>query len=193
MYALPSSDFYDVTSGGNSGFQATTGYDKVTGLGTPNANAIVTNLVYGTSTTTTTTTTKASATTTTSRSTTTTAPPAPTPPAPCGLRTPPASPTKPPSAGSWSNKSGWSGFQRGGFSRGNRLAIANPPAAAPVSTSTPATPKSRLAAALHGLAELAVRIAQASRSTSVAVVTPQPEASVSLSLATESAGHRCLL
>ena len=31
IYALPSSDFYDVTSGGNHGYRATTGYDEVTG------------------------------------------------------------------------------------------------------------------------------------------------------------------
>ena len=47
LYALPSSDFYDVTSGHNNEYSATTGYDGVTGLGAPNANLIVENLVYG--------------------------------------------------------------------------------------------------------------------------------------------------
>ncbi len=51
IYALPSSDSYDVTAGGNSGFVATAGYDDVTGLGAPNATAIVRHLVYGLSAT----------------------------------------------------------------------------------------------------------------------------------------------
>jgi V8-like Glu-specific endopeptidase len=40
VYALPSSDFHDVTTGNNSGFQAGTGYDLVTGRGTPKANLV---------------------------------------------------------------------------------------------------------------------------------------------------------
>jgi hypothetical protein len=49
MYALPGGDFYDVTSGSNQSSSATVGYDMVTGLGTPNANLIINNLVYGVS------------------------------------------------------------------------------------------------------------------------------------------------
>ena len=52
LYALPSSDFYDVTSGSNRGYRATTGYDEVTGLGAPLANLVIHNLVYGNGTTT---------------------------------------------------------------------------------------------------------------------------------------------
>ena len=40
LYALPSSDFHDITTGDN-GFPATTGYDLATGLGTPIANLLV--------------------------------------------------------------------------------------------------------------------------------------------------------
>ena len=40
LYSLPSSDFNDVTTGYN-GYSATTGYDLVTGLGTPKANLLV--------------------------------------------------------------------------------------------------------------------------------------------------------
>ncbi len=54
LYALPKSDFYDVTSGQNNDYSATPGYDMVTGLGAPNANLIVQNLVYGLSAPTTT-------------------------------------------------------------------------------------------------------------------------------------------
>jgi subtilase family serine protease len=49
LYALPSSDFYDVTSGSNIGYKAAAGYDLVTGLGAPNANLIINHLVYGVS------------------------------------------------------------------------------------------------------------------------------------------------
>jgi hypothetical protein len=41
LYSLPSSDFHDVTSGGNGTYSAGTGYDLVTGLGTPVANLLV--------------------------------------------------------------------------------------------------------------------------------------------------------
>jgi len=41
---LPASDFHDVTTG-NNGYQATAGYDLVTGRGTPLANAVVRSLV----------------------------------------------------------------------------------------------------------------------------------------------------
>ncbi len=54
LYALPSSDFNDVTSGSN-GYFATTGYDLVTGLGSPRTAQLVAGLLAdatGTSTTT---------------------------------------------------------------------------------------------------------------------------------------------
>ena len=41
LYAIPSSDFNDVTSGGNGVFAAGPGYDEATGLGTPRANWLV--------------------------------------------------------------------------------------------------------------------------------------------------------
>jgi hypothetical protein len=44
LYALPSSDFHDVTSGSN-GYLATTGYDLVTGLGSPKANLVVAGIL----------------------------------------------------------------------------------------------------------------------------------------------------
>ena len=48
IYAIPSADFHDVTTGGNSGFNAGPGYDLVTGLGTPRANLLVPDLAsYG--------------------------------------------------------------------------------------------------------------------------------------------------
>ena len=43
IYALPSSEFHDITSG-NNGFSAGAGYDLVTGLGTPIANLMVPDL-----------------------------------------------------------------------------------------------------------------------------------------------------
>ncbi len=47
LYSLPSSDFHDITSGYN-GFSATTGYDEVTGLGSPIANLLIPGLIaYG--------------------------------------------------------------------------------------------------------------------------------------------------
>jgi subtilase family serine protease len=51
LYSLPESDFHDITSGSNGGFNAGPGYDEVTGLGTPVANLLVPGLVaYGTAT-----------------------------------------------------------------------------------------------------------------------------------------------
>ncbi|HUB23924.1 MAG TPA: S53 family peptidase, partial [Tepidisphaeraceae bacterium] len=47
LYTLPSSDFYDVTSG-NNGLAAGHGYDLVTGLGTPIAPAIVSDMASAT-------------------------------------------------------------------------------------------------------------------------------------------------
>ncbi len=44
LYNLPNSDFNDITSGSNGGFSAGVGYDLVTGLGTPVANQLVTDL-----------------------------------------------------------------------------------------------------------------------------------------------------
>jgi hypothetical protein len=46
LYSLPSSDFHDITSGGNGGFRAGPGYDEVTGLGTPRANVLVPDLAH---------------------------------------------------------------------------------------------------------------------------------------------------
>ncbi len=43
LYALPAGDFHDITSGSN-GDEATTGYDMVTGLGSPKANLLVSDL-----------------------------------------------------------------------------------------------------------------------------------------------------
>jgi hypothetical protein len=45
LYSLPSSDFRDVTSGSNGAYSAGTGYDLVTGRGTPTANVLVPDLV----------------------------------------------------------------------------------------------------------------------------------------------------
>ena len=44
LYSLPSSDFHESTSGSN-GYNATAGYNLVTGLGSPKANLIVAGLV----------------------------------------------------------------------------------------------------------------------------------------------------
>jgi hypothetical protein len=44
LYALPKTDFHDITSGFN-GYSATAGYDLVSGLGTPRANLLVTGLL----------------------------------------------------------------------------------------------------------------------------------------------------
>jgi subtilase family serine protease len=44
LYNLPSSDYHDVTSGFN-GYNATPGYDLVTGLGTPKANTVIAGLL----------------------------------------------------------------------------------------------------------------------------------------------------
>ena len=55
LYSLPSSDFHDVTSGTSTGsprYSAATGYDLVTGRGSPYANLVVSGLV-GSGTTTT--------------------------------------------------------------------------------------------------------------------------------------------
>lgn len=47
VYQLPSADFHDITSGSN-GYSAGAGYDLVTGLGSPLANLVVSDLVAGT-------------------------------------------------------------------------------------------------------------------------------------------------
>jgi hypothetical protein len=44
LYRLPSSDFHDISTGAN-GYSATTGYDLVTGLGSPKANLLVASLL----------------------------------------------------------------------------------------------------------------------------------------------------
>jgi hypothetical protein len=51
LYALPSGDFHDITSGTSTGsphFSAAAGYDLVTGLGSPVANRVVADLVGST-------------------------------------------------------------------------------------------------------------------------------------------------
>ena len=48
LYNLPYTDYHDVTTGSNGGFNAGPGYDAVTGLGTPIANLLVPDLAaYG--------------------------------------------------------------------------------------------------------------------------------------------------
>ncbi len=44
LYSLSTADFHDITSGSNGGFSAHSGYDEVTGLGTPTANKLVPDL-----------------------------------------------------------------------------------------------------------------------------------------------------
>ena len=44
LYSLPSYDFNDIVAGDNEGNGATSGYDMVTGLGTPRANVLVPDL-----------------------------------------------------------------------------------------------------------------------------------------------------
>src|SRR5207249_2488905 len=44
VYAMPGTNFHDITSG-NNGYAATTGYDLVTGRGTPKANLVIGYLV----------------------------------------------------------------------------------------------------------------------------------------------------
>jgi hypothetical protein len=45
LYALPPSDYHDITSGSNGGYSAGPGYDLVTGLGSPYANLIAPALI----------------------------------------------------------------------------------------------------------------------------------------------------
>jgi hypothetical protein len=47
LYQLPQSDFHDITSGGNGHFNAHSGYDLVTGRGSPKADKIAADLVGG--------------------------------------------------------------------------------------------------------------------------------------------------
>jgi subtilase family serine protease len=47
LYSLPASAFHDVTRGGNGVYSAGTGYDAVTGLGSPVANVLINDLVNG--------------------------------------------------------------------------------------------------------------------------------------------------
>ncbi len=44
LYSLPSSDFHEITTGFN-GYYATTGYNLVTGLGSPNANLVIAGIL----------------------------------------------------------------------------------------------------------------------------------------------------
>ena len=46
LYSLPSADFHDITSGSNGSYVAGTGYDEVTGLGTPVANLLAPDLAF---------------------------------------------------------------------------------------------------------------------------------------------------
>ncbi len=49
LYAISTTDFNDITSGNNGVFSAGTGYDEVTGLGSPNAPSLMASLsTYGT-------------------------------------------------------------------------------------------------------------------------------------------------
>jgi hypothetical protein len=49
LYAIPSTDFNDITTGSNGVFSAGPGYDEVTGLGTPIAPSLIASLsTYGT-------------------------------------------------------------------------------------------------------------------------------------------------
>ena len=45
LMSLSSSDFHDITTGSNGAYKATTGYDVVTGRGTPIANLVVNGLI----------------------------------------------------------------------------------------------------------------------------------------------------
>ncbi|HVS71512.1 MAG TPA: proprotein convertase P-domain-containing protein [Phycisphaerae bacterium] len=45
IYSLPSTDFHDITSGSNGAFSAKTGYDLVTGRGSPIANLLIPDMV----------------------------------------------------------------------------------------------------------------------------------------------------
>jgi SdrD B-like domain len=47
LYTLSSSDFHDVTSGSNGGFSATSGYDAVTGRGSPLGASLIPDLAGG--------------------------------------------------------------------------------------------------------------------------------------------------
>lgn len=49
IYTLPSSDFHDITSGSNGAYSAGTGYDLVTGRGSPKAILVVAGLLTATS------------------------------------------------------------------------------------------------------------------------------------------------
>jgi hypothetical protein len=46
LYALPAADFHDINSGSNGSFSAGTGYDEVTGRGTPVANLLAPDLAF---------------------------------------------------------------------------------------------------------------------------------------------------
>ncbi len=49
LYAMPSTDFNDIVTGSNGGYNAGPGYDEATGLGSPKANLLINDLAnYGT-------------------------------------------------------------------------------------------------------------------------------------------------
>ncbi|HZZ42836.1 MAG TPA: SdrD B-like domain-containing protein, partial [Tepidisphaeraceae bacterium] len=48
IYAITSSDYHDITTGSNNSYSATTGYDLVTGRGSPITNLLIPDLVGGT-------------------------------------------------------------------------------------------------------------------------------------------------
>jgi len=45
LYAIPGTDFHDITTGGNGTYNAGPGYDEVTGRGTPIANLLIPDMV----------------------------------------------------------------------------------------------------------------------------------------------------
>ncbi len=47
VYSLPANAFHDITTGDNGTYAAGVGYDAVTGLGTPNANVLIPDLING--------------------------------------------------------------------------------------------------------------------------------------------------
>jgi subtilase family serine protease len=132
LYSLPSSAFFDVTSGSNARHYAAGGYDLVTGLGAPMANAIIQDLVGPSAATSTTTTkTATTTTTTTTRTTTTTSPPTTTSHSPRSVHV--------------SQPSGDTGIFGDGFSsdqQGSEASLANGVASFTMETMVSASPSS---------------------------------------------------
>src|SRR5262249_52742064 len=50
LYSMPASDYHDITSGTNDGYTASSGYNLVTGLGTPVADQLISDLIAYTGT-----------------------------------------------------------------------------------------------------------------------------------------------